>query len=85
MATTKSPAEQLKPGKLLTLAQVEYAQGNFMDARAFIQRRDAMGSNAEVLELAARIEDGAGDQRAAARYRGLPLPGVDHLPAGLPR
>jgi len=58
-----------QPEVLLTLAQVEFAQGNYMDARAFIQRRDAVGSSAEVLELAAQIEDGAGDHRAAARYR----------------
>jgi type IV pilus assembly protein PilF len=58
-----------QPEVLLTLARVEYAQGKFMDARAFIQRRDALGSTAEVLDLAARIEDGAGDYRAAARYR----------------
>jgi type IV pilus assembly protein PilF len=54
---------------LLTLAKVEFAEGNFMDARAFIQRRDSLGSNAEILELAARIEDGAGDHRAAEHYR----------------
>jgi len=54
---------------LLTLAQVEFAEGNFMDARAFIQRRDSLGSSAEILELAARIEDGAGDHRAAEHYR----------------
>jgi len=58
-----------QPEVLLTLAQVEYAQGRFMDARAFIQRRDALGSSAEILELAAKIEDGAGDRRAAEHYR----------------
>jgi type IV pilus assembly protein PilF len=58
-----------QPEVLLTLAKVEFAQGNYLDARAFVQRRDALGSSAEVLELAAQIEDGAGDHRAAARYR----------------
>lgn len=58
-----------QPEVLMTLAQVEYAEGSYMDARAFIQRRDALGSRPEVLDLAARIEEGAGDHRAAERYR----------------
>jgi len=58
-----------QPDVLLSLAQVEFAQGNFMDARAFIQRRDSLGSSPQVLELAARIEDGAGDHKAAQNYR----------------
>ena len=58
-----------QPEVLLTLAKVEYAKGSYMDARAFIQRRDAMGSSAEILDLAARIEDAAGDRRAAGQYR----------------
>jgi len=62
----KSPDQ---PEALLTLAKVEFAQGNYMDARAFIQRRDALGSSAEILDLAARIEDGAGDHQAAEQYR----------------
>jgi type IV pilus assembly protein PilF len=40
-----------------------------MEARAFVQRLEAMGPTPEVLELAARIEDAAGDRAAAARYR----------------
>jgi type IV pilus assembly protein PilF len=58
-----------QPDVLLMLAKVEYAKGSYMDARAFIQRRDALGSSAEILDLAARIEDGAGDRRAAEQYR----------------
>ena len=58
-----------QPEALLTLAQVEFAKGSYMDARAFVQRRDALGSTAEVLELAARIEDAAGDSHAAEKYR----------------
>jgi len=62
----KSPDQ---PDALMTLAQVEFAEGNYMDARAFIQRRDAIGSSAEILDLAARIEDAAGDRHAADQYR----------------
>jgi type IV pilus assembly protein PilF len=58
-----------QPEVLMTLAQVEYAKGNYMDARAFVQRRDALGSSPEILDLAARIEDAAGDRRAAEKYR----------------
>lgn len=65
-ALEKMPDE---PSALLLLAKVEFAQGNFMDARAFIQRRDALGSSAEILDLAARIEDAAGDHRSAEHYR----------------
>lgn len=55
---------------LYTLAEVELAQGSPMDARAFVQRLDSLGTtDARTLELAARIEDAAGDARAASRYR----------------
>ena len=55
---------------LYMLAEVELAQGAPMDARAFIQRLDSLGAaDARTLELAARIEDVAGDARAASRYR----------------
>lgn len=68
----RSSLEKLpdQPEVLMTLAEVEYAKGNYMEARAFIQRRDALGNgNAEILDLAARIEDAAGDRRAAQQYR----------------
>jgi type IV pilus assembly protein PilF len=59
-----------EPGAvLMALAQAELALGKPMEARAFIQRREALGVTNEVLELAARIEDAAGDRAAAARYR----------------
>lgn len=61
-----SPQE---PSALMTLAEVEFALGKTMEARAFIQRRDALGSDAQVLELAARIEDAANNAEAAKRYR----------------
>lgn len=55
---------------LYALAEVKLAQGAALDARAFIQRLDALGdASARTLELAARIEDAAGDTRAAARLR----------------
>ena len=57
------------PQVLLLLADSELRQGNIMEAQAFIQRRDALGSDAATLELAARIEDAAGNRMAAARYR----------------
>jgi type IV pilus assembly protein PilF len=54
---------------LFALAQVELAQGKLLEARAFVQRRVALGATAEVLELAARIEEASGDRAAAERYR----------------
>jgi type IV pilus assembly protein PilF len=54
---------------LYSLAEVELAQGQPMDARAFIQRRDSLGADRRTLALAARIEDAAGDAKAAAVYR----------------
>jgi type IV pilus assembly protein PilF len=54
---------------LMSLAQAELAQGSVFEARAFVQRREAISADPDVLELAAKIEDAAGDQAAAARYR----------------
>lgn len=55
---------------LESMAQLKFRQGDFMTARAFFQRRDALGSTGpEMLDLAARIELGAGDAAAADRYR----------------
>jgi type IV pilus assembly protein PilF len=56
-------------GVLLMLAQAELQLGRAFDARAFVQRSDALGADAETLVLAARVEDAAGDAMAAARYR----------------
>jgi len=65
---------------LFTLAEVQLALGRPMEARAFIQRREALGAaDARVLELAARVEDAAGDSRAAARYRER-LRNLNHSP-----
>lgn len=55
---------------LAELAEVKYRQGDYMAARAFYQRREALGSpSADLLALAAKIEQGAGDTAAAERYR----------------
>lgn len=54
---------------LMSLAQASLAQNKLLEARAFVQRRESMGATADVLELAARIEEAAGDTAAAARYR----------------
>lgn len=57
---------------LLLLAQVKHAQGQDFEARAFIQRREALGPlDPKGYELAAAIEAGAGDARSAERYRAL--------------
>lgn len=50
--------------------RLQYRQGNFLGARAFVQRREALGEvGADMLELATAIEEGAGDRAAAERYR----------------
>jgi type IV pilus assembly protein PilF len=54
---------------LMALAQATLAQNKLLEARGFVQRRESMGASADVLELAARIEDAAGDAVAAERYR----------------
>lgn len=54
---------------LYLLADTEFRQGKFFEAQAFIQRRDALGADANTLDLAARIEQGAGNAMGAARYR----------------
>lgn len=52
------------------LTVLSYAKGDLLRARAFSQRRLAGGApDPGVLELAARIEDGLGDNAAANRYR----------------
>ena len=54
---------------LYLLADTELRQGQTLEARAFIQRRDALGADAATLELAASIEDAAGDRTSASRLR----------------
>jgi type IV pilus assembly protein PilF len=49
---------------------VKFAQGDVLSARAFLQRREAISPlGAEMLGLAVKIEERAGDAVAAQRYR----------------
>ena len=65
-------ALELEPGNpyaLASMAELQYAQGQFLSARAFNQRRLAAApADASVLQLAARIEERLGDRAAANRY-----------------
>ena len=55
---------------LMRMAELQLQRGDFMSARAFYQRREALGApTSDLFELGARIEDAAGDRAAAARYR----------------
>jgi len=55
---------------LETMAQVKFKQSNSFEARAFMQRREALGPlNVPMLQLANQIEKSAGDDRAAAQYQ----------------
>jgi type IV pilus assembly protein PilF len=54
---------------LLLIADATLRQRKILEAQAFIQRRDALGSDIATLVLAARIEDAANNRLAAARYR----------------
>jgi type IV pilus assembly protein PilF len=68
---------------LLLLADTELRLGKILEAQAFVQRRDSLGSDAATLELAARIEDAAKNRHAAARYRQrLRDEFPDHVPTG---
>lgn len=52
------------------MAQLMFLRGKMMEARAFSERRLAMGAaSAETLARAAEIESRLGDQVAASRYR----------------
>lgn len=55
---------------LTSMAEYQYAQGRYFEARAFSERRLAAApADASVLQLAARIEDRLGDRAAASRYQ----------------
>ena len=54
---------------LLLLAEAQLNLGRTLDARAFVERADALGPEPNTLALAARTEDAAGDAEASARYR----------------
>ncbi|MBW8368165.1 MAG: type IV pilus biogenesis/stability protein PilW [Arenimonas sp.] len=58
------------PALLERMAELQLQRGDYMSARAFYQRREAVGTpTAALVELGARIEDAAGDRAAAARHR----------------
>lgn len=62
--------EPNNPEVLLQLAKLQVRNGDFMRARAFIQRREAVAEmDPEALELAALVEDRLGDRSSADRYR----------------
>lgn len=65
---------ELEPGNavaLFELARIHLQKGDFLRARAFLQRYEAHAGQVdpEALDLGARIEDRAGDAPAAAEYR----------------
>jgi type IV pilus assembly protein PilF len=55
---------------LSSMAEYQYGQGRYFEARAFSERRLAAApADASVLQLAAKIEEGLGDRVAASRYQ----------------
>ena len=54
---------------LLMLAEVQLQMARPLEARAFVERSDALGPDALTLAMAVRAEDAAGDAVASARYR----------------
>ena len=57
------------PTALAALAELEYGAGDYMQARAFSERRLAAApATLQVLQLASQIEQKLGDTAAAARY-----------------
>ena len=57
------------PYALASMADNEYRQGRYFEARAFTERRLAAApANATVLQLAADVEEKLGDKAAASRY-----------------
>lgn len=58
------------PASLLALGQLSYRRGQYLRARAFLQRYEAAASHTEEsLEQAYRVEQAMGDDEAAALYR----------------
>ena len=71
------------PQLLFLLADASFQQGKLLEARAFVQRREALGADGATLDLAARIEAAAGDPVASARYRALLREGFPgYVPTG---
>jgi type IV pilus assembly protein PilF len=58
------------PLALISMADVSYQKGNYLRARAFLQRYGAVGTwNEDSLLLGYRIESKLGDAKSADRYR----------------
>lgn len=58
------------PASLLALCQLNYQRGQYLRARAFLQRYESAAPHSEVsLEQAYQIEKALGDEEAARRYR----------------
>jgi type IV pilus assembly protein PilF len=58
------------PAALLPMAEISYQKGNYLGARAFLQRFDSVGTlNEESLLLGYQIESSLGDVELANRYR----------------
>ena len=56
---------------LLPLAQIHFNKGDFMNARAFLQRYESTGNeNMQSLTLGFQIEDQLGDEERVEYYRG---------------
>jgi type IV pilus assembly protein PilF len=54
------------------MAEVSYRKGEYLRARAFLQRYEAVAPvNADSLAMGVKIETELGDQKAAERYRQL--------------
>jgi type IV pilus assembly protein PilF len=61
--------DPVEPTALAGMARVEYGAGDYLQARAFSERRlAAAAATAEVLQLASQIEQKLGDAAASARY-----------------
>ena len=57
------------PVALAAMAESQYRAGNYLEARAFSERRLAVApASVQVLQLASQIEQKLGDTAAAARY-----------------
>jgi type IV pilus assembly protein PilF len=55
---------------LLPMADISYRQGEYLRARAFLQRYEALGiMNEESLFLGYQIEKALGDEKSADKYR----------------
>mgnify|MGYP000676989826 CR=1 FL=1 len=68
---------------LLPLAEVSYRKEAYLQARAFLQRYEAVAAdNEESLKLGYLIETALGDQSSADRYR---LELRENYPNALPR